>query len=244
MFYKFKTASGDSLKVLGKSRIQLRIAKQVLEHEFLIVANLNRNGILGRDFLVQNNSRLYFDLSLIRVNQNYQALESDIHIASIVRSVHAVSLPPYTMRLIRGRTQSTKVGDYTIREMTEGHLFDRPGISVIDCIGHKNKQDNIPILMANETGEHYRIRAGAKIGHIEQAHILSIKESVSPAKQGPLNIEELVVEDQYKEAIWDLINENRDVFAANNNELGYCRTLPVKIELNEFLLLDWGLTSL
>ena len=227
------TASGDLLSVLGKGRIKLRIAKQFIEHEFVIVDNLNRNGILGRDFLVQNHARLYFDLSLLRVNNHYQALETDVHISSIVRSVYSVLVYPHTVQLITGRTRSTETGIYTIKQSDKGHLYERPGLSVVDCVGDKGKKGEIPILIANETGTHYRIRAGAKLGHIESAQVWNIKAERSPLKRKPLNFEELTVGGPYREAIQELIRKNRDVFAASNNELGYCRTLPVKIELKE-----------
>ena len=46
---------------------------------------LNRNIILGRDFLQQNQVRLFFDLNKTRMRNNYVDLKEDSHIASLVR---------------------------------------------------------------------------------------------------------------------------------------------------------------
>ncbi|VDI50167.1 Hypothetical predicted protein [Mytilus galloprovincialis] len=55
---------------------------------------MNRNVILGKDWLVQNGVRLYFDLGCLRIQKNYVPLEEDINVASVVRlTVNAVLKP-------------------------------------------------------------------------------------------------------------------------------------------------------
>jgi hypothetical protein len=46
---------------------------------------MNRNIILGCDWLDQNGVMLYYELGCLRIGQMYIPLEEDIHIASIVR---------------------------------------------------------------------------------------------------------------------------------------------------------------
>ena len=46
---------------------------------------MNRNVMLGRDWLIQRGVRLYFDLSCLRVHNTYMPLQEDIHIASCLR---------------------------------------------------------------------------------------------------------------------------------------------------------------
>jgi hypothetical protein len=45
---------------------------------FFIVKDMNRNVILGKDWLTQNGVRLYFDLGCLRIGKCYVSLEEDI----------------------------------------------------------------------------------------------------------------------------------------------------------------------
>ena len=40
-----------------------------IPHDFFVVKNLNRNAILGRDWLMQNGVRMYFDLGALRIGE-------------------------------------------------------------------------------------------------------------------------------------------------------------------------------
>ena len=54
-----------------------------------MVRDLNRNMILGLDWLKSNSVRIYFDLKSLRINgKTYVNLEKDIHVASTVRMKH------------------------------------------------------------------------------------------------------------------------------------------------------------
>ena len=57
-----QSANGSSIRVLGAIDLNFKISGLKLTHNFIVVSNLNRNIILGRDFLVKNGVRIYFDL--------------------------------------------------------------------------------------------------------------------------------------------------------------------------------------
>ena len=57
-----------------------------VSQDFYVVRDLNRNMILGLDWLKSNNVRIYFDLKSLRINgKTYVNLEEDIRIATTVR---------------------------------------------------------------------------------------------------------------------------------------------------------------
>jgi hypothetical protein len=60
---------------------------------------MNRNVILGKDWLTQNGVRLYFDLGCLRIGKCYVSLEEDIKIASIVRCAKDAVLKPQTVNV-------------------------------------------------------------------------------------------------------------------------------------------------
>ena len=66
--------------------VQFHIGVTDLSQNFYVVGDLNRNLILGLDWLKQNNVRIYFDLKSLRRNgKTYANLEDDIHVTSTVR---------------------------------------------------------------------------------------------------------------------------------------------------------------
>ena len=75
----------DSIDVDGCALLKHEIGKENQEHEFFIVPQMNRNIILGRDWLKQFGVCMYYDLGCIRVDKSYIKLEEDLHISSIVR---------------------------------------------------------------------------------------------------------------------------------------------------------------
>lgn len=46
-----------------------------MSHVFYVVSDMNRNIILGRDWLVKNGVRLYYDLGCLRVGNIYTNLD-------------------------------------------------------------------------------------------------------------------------------------------------------------------------
>ena len=55
---------------------------------------MNRNIILGRDWLKQFGVCMYYDLGCIRVGKSYVKLEEDLHISSIVRLATKTQIKP------------------------------------------------------------------------------------------------------------------------------------------------------
>lgn len=88
--------SGKTLSVLGCADISFKMGNLLLKHKFFIVDGINRNLILGFDWLKQNGIRLYFDLGYLRINKTYIRLEEDIHISSILRLTKKTLLKPQT----------------------------------------------------------------------------------------------------------------------------------------------------
>ena len=57
-----------------------------MSQNFHVIRDLNRNLILGLDWMKQSNVRIYIDLKCIRRNgKHYVNLEEDIHISCTVR---------------------------------------------------------------------------------------------------------------------------------------------------------------
>lgn len=99
-----QAANGNSLIAIGYVNISFKISGLALEHKLYVTKGLNRNLILGRDWLKKNNVRLYFDLGLMRINgKTYAELKEDLHISTIVRTPKNLFVKPNTVTVFMGK---------------------------------------------------------------------------------------------------------------------------------------------
>ena len=78
------------------------------EHEFFVVPEINRNIILGRDWLKQFGVFMYYDLGCIRIGKSYVKMEEDIHISSLDRHTAHTVIKPQIGMAITSAIQSEK----------------------------------------------------------------------------------------------------------------------------------------
>ena len=91
------SVSRESLQVDGCVNLTFSIGDTEMQHMFYVVREMNRNLILGSDWLCQHGVRIYYDLGCLRVgNKTYVNLEEDIHIACVARTKYTFSLKPQT----------------------------------------------------------------------------------------------------------------------------------------------------
>ena len=70
----------------GSISVQVCIGNMEMSQEFYVIRELNKNMILGLDWMKTNNVKIYMELNCIRINRKYYVnLQEDIHIASTVR---------------------------------------------------------------------------------------------------------------------------------------------------------------
>ncbi|CAG2214089.1 unnamed protein product [Mytilus edulis] len=91
--------NGASLNVLGSINLDFNMKGNKMNHTFYVVSDMNRNAILGRDWLVKFGVRVYFSLGCLRINKTYVPLVEDIHIASIVRLAQTTVFKPQTSNI-------------------------------------------------------------------------------------------------------------------------------------------------
>jgi len=112
--------------VEGCADISFQMNKLTLSHKFYVVKGMNRNFILGRDWLRQNGVRLYFDLGCMRIGKTYIYLEEDIHIASILRVAKDTVLNPRTMTICNVK-------------INKGFRVPDSKLLAITCVSNENK---------------------------------------------------------------------------------------------------------
>lgn len=91
-----QSVSGENLTVHRATKLPFVIGVVALTHQFYIVSNINRNIILGNDWLDANGVRTYHDLEKIRIRKAYVNLERDRQMKSIIRANQTTILQPNT----------------------------------------------------------------------------------------------------------------------------------------------------
>ena len=125
-----QSVNGNSLNCLGNIELEFNIKNVKMTHVFFVVSDMNRNVILGRDWLIKYGVRLYFDLGMLRVGDVYAHLEEDIHIASILRLSRDTVFKLQTSNVchvkLKKNFQLTNSKLYEISSISKGHFCDEP----------------------------------------------------------------------------------------------------------------------
>ena len=153
-----QAVNGGSLSVIGKVNLTFKMNGLTLNHGFYVTNGLNRNFILGRDWLKSNGVRLYFDLGCLRINKTYIPLQEDIHICSILRVDKDILLGPQTMTVNYVKlNQGFQVGDSGLVEVTNldsDCIRDEPGLHVRESVNKTTRTRKVPVMIVNQTNRH------------------------------------------------------------------------------------------
>lgn len=232
------TVNGGPLKIDGCIRLPIDVGGCQLYQEFYVVRDIQRNVILGQDFLEQNGVRLYFDLGCMRVGKTYVRLERDLHISSVVRAQNVVVLKPQSARICYGRVRETPElpsgQQYQILATERGFIPKEPGISVVNAVGHLGKKRIVPILIVNNTNKTTRICRHSIVAQIEPLWDTTIQTVSSitskPDVENTLDLNELQAPPAFKPKLQKLITRNADLFAKKDSELGHTNTVKMKVD--------------
>ena len=238
------TASNTPLHVDGFAYIEFAVGGIKMTHKFYVVRNLNRNVILGLDWLQARGVRVYHDLGCIRVYGTYIPLVDDIHVASVIRSRSKVKLPPQTAHVtyckLRNHPQFHVGEDYEITHVESGYLGDESGLLVANSVTQLRSNYRIPILLVNTTCKTLSIKKGtplATINSVATATISSIdKQAASPPIKKHLNtpndntFDNTDVPDVYRKEIIELLSRNQDLFADTDAKLAHTDTVKMRID--------------
>ena len=201
-----QSANGTELKCDGCISVQICIGSTEMSQDFFVIRDLNRNMILGLDWLKKHNVRIYFDLKYLRINgKHYVNLEEDIHIASTVRMKTTCLIKPQTAVICYGKVRENPdlpVGQsYDISQIDRGFIANQPGLQIINTVLTLGKDRSLPLLIVNNTNKFIKIyRHGllAKITGI-QDNVPTVNSVIRNKQwENKLNLNDLDVPQQYR----------------------------------------------
>ena len=212
-----------------------------MSQDFYVIRDLNRNLILGLDWMKQNNVRIYMDLKWLRINGKYYVnLEEDIHIASTVRMKRTCLIKPQTSIICYGKVRENPdipAGQsYEISQIDSGFIVNQPGLQILNTVVTLSKDRSLPLLIVNNTNKFIKIyRHGllAKVSGIQNNVNITNVNSVVQNKEcySKLNLKDIDVPAEYRTKIKKLVLKNQDLFANKDSELGHTDTVKMQIDV-------------
>ena len=237
-----QSANGTQLNLDGCVNVQFRIGGTDLSQDFYVVRDLNRNLMLGLDWLKQNNVRIYFDLRSLRINgKTYVNLEEDIHVASTVRMKSTCVIKPNTACICYGKVRECPdlpTGQlYDISEIDRGFIANEPGLKVINTVSNLCKNRTVPLLIVNQTSKHFKIyRHGllARLSPVNEEKMVNVNSVIKTSStDNKINLHDLDVPDKFRPEIQNLVLKNSDLFASKDSELGHTDVVKMKIDTGD-----------
>jgi hypothetical protein len=228
--------------MLGQITLPFTMNGLKLTQVFYVIDGLNRNFILGRDWLKENGVRLYFDLGLLRIDKTYVKLEEDIHISTILRLDKKIVIKPRTAMVCHvrfgNRFQLPKSGLVKVSNVDDECIFDDPGLMVQDSVHAITKSGKLPVVLINYTTRHYNFKRGSVIGKLTPMEVNEITTLDDMQEEDENQVisedfKDIQVPVEHKKALWQIIRENQDLFAKTDSELGQSDTVKMRIDTGD-----------
>ena len=233
-----QSANGSELKCDGSISVQVCIGSTKMSQEFYVIRELNRNMILGLDWMKSNNVRIYMDSKCIRINRkHYVNLREDIHVASTARMKNTCVIKPKTAIICYGKVRENPdlpTGQsYEIEQIDKGSLINQPGLQIINTVATLTKNRTLLILVVNNTNKIIKIHRHGLIAKITgiQNNVTCINSVIKDNKLKGKKMKVLDVPEEYRSRIEKLFLQNKNLFASKDSELGHTETFKMQIDV-------------
>jgi hypothetical protein len=240
-----RNASGKQLKVAGETLLTFQIGSQVLTQKCQVTSDIRVPFLLGTDFLVANDVRIWLARGEVTVNGESLPLRHYHQLSSLVRLCEKVRVPPQTAICTFGKIKRSDTGSLLCLTQAESSFLNRePGLAVMNSVSGIIKNKYVPLTITNATGREFCINAGcvvAKIEVLEDSQITSLAAEIqtdetdfnyADAKQFKLESEVALTSEEIQ-TFEKLIHDNSDVFSVSKYDLGLTDLVQCEIETGE-----------
>ena len=234
------TAGNTPLHVDGYADFKFMLGGLKMSRKFYVVQNLNRNVIIGLDWLKSRGVRVYHDLSCIRVHETFIPLVDDIHIASIARVKTKVKIPPQTAHIcqckVRNHPAFVTENDYEVTPFESRSLGSEPGLLITNTVAKLSKNRSVPLLLINTTNKTLSIKPGTPIARISPVSVSEITyvHQTDNIQIGSITdnneFDKVSVPSEHRSQVIRLLERNRDLFVKTDAELSHTDTVRMKID--------------
>ena len=224
-------AGGATHPIQGQIDLQFSIGSLLLSQTFYVIPALRQSMILGTDFLQKNEARLDWQNNTLSLRQNTVNVNI-IHISQgFARVSKTTDIPPNSIQNIKIRLSKTKSNETVLLEpnlKTTKYSF-----VAAKCL-IKNKPESLFIQVLNTTDDIIKVHSGyviASIDKIDHNDIIdmsnkNLKDQSNNKQQNleksdnKFDLGNSDLNEEQKEILTQFLNQNRNVFATNLQELG------------------------
>lgn len=232
-----QSVNWGSLEIEGKVDLTFQLGSLTMSHPFYVVQGMNRNCILGRDWLIQNGVRIYYDLGTMRINDVCVPLQKDIHISSVLRIAKSVVLKPQAAQICLAKYKSALDVSpnevLSVSKIDQSFVNENPGLFLNETLATATAKNRIPVLLKNATNETYKLKKGCVIGRVDklgQDQIQSIEFQTREINEIDVYNLEVHVPEEHKVKVEQLIKNNKDLFAEIDLDLSHTIKVTMKID--------------
>ena len=226
--YPLTAANGTPLKVFGYTKLRIKIASEYIDYFFIVVQNLSRSFILGRDFLYKNKVNFYTELKQIKINGVYVPLANDTEICSVSRLSRDVTLKPFTSCVVNMRAQkfqSKYNTDALFSPPDKGFVFNKPNVHVMPAVVKYNR--HMPVRIVNNSIRKLKLKKGCVLGTLKELRnsidLVENKQANRPPYNSKLTESEFLkqanIPEKYNTEISTFLLKNRNIFAFHDKDL-------------------------
>ena len=237
---KLQSVSGNPIQVKGAATLHFTLGGEHSDTEFIVVDNINRNIILGRDWLIKNGVRLYYDLKKLKFKTAYVDLDDDIHISSLLHINATTTLKPSSIHHVSAKLNSNtfKIEHqiYTINALQDRAIANEPELEIGDAIFTIHNINDISVPLINNSNKHITLKKGTILGSIENIK----QQNIIQQSQHPCNLDQTEnISDiikcpiEFKNRIEKFVRKNIDMFAFTDEQLGRTQTITMNIDTGD-----------
>ena len=227
-----QSVNGSPLSVHGSIEILIEIGGVKVKQLLYVVPNMNRNIILGLDFLKNNDVRLYYDLGCLRIKNSYVPFEEDIQIASLVRLTSDQTIKPQTSCVCNAKIQNNPDLPPTLYQVSgvdKGYLSQEPGLMLANTVMKLHDQRTFPVMIVNTTNKTYHLHRGCVVGRAECIPSENVASDINEISKSDL-LADVNVPSEHKSKVIKLIEKNSELFAQKDTDLGQTDTVKMTID--------------
>ena len=231
-------ANGQEMPLKGMCWLPVEIEGMSTWSKFYIAPNLDRELILGEDWLKKNQAQIRFKPNLLTIKGLKIPLGRGTSRVMAVYSEEDVELPARTAIAFSARLDSPEnSGGILYQIIPRNKSLLENEVMVVEALVERNDRSQVPVMLANLSNKTVNVPKGVQLGTVlnikTQRQVRNVKTRPCSDGKTIVNPDEIRVPQEHRRKIEHLIYKNREVVANTNKELGQTQTIQMKIDTGD-----------